>query len=68
MTVETRAWPIPPPGDDEVTVRVHSAGVNFRDALMAMSLMPTESFENSFRGKCLGKPKSIWLTCRIYHL
>jgi NADPH:quinone reductase-like Zn-dependent oxidoreductase len=53
--VDMRAWPVPPPGDDEVTVRVHSAGMNFRDALMAMSLMPVESFENSCAGKCLGK-------------
>jgi hypothetical protein len=31
--------------------------MNFRDALMAMSLMPVESFENSFRGKCLGESR-----------
>jgi acyl transferase domain-containing protein/NADPH:quinone reductase-like Zn-dependent oxidoreductase/acyl carrier protein len=45
---------IPRPGADEVVVRVHAAGVNFRDVLQRIGLLPEEAFEQGFAGPTMG--------------
>jgi phthiocerol/phenolphthiocerol synthesis type-I polyketide synthase C len=45
---------LPRPGADEVTVRVHAAGVNFRDVLQRIGLLPEEAFEEGFAGPTMG--------------
>ncbi len=44
--------PLPAPG--EVAVRVRAAGVNFRDVLQRMGVLPEEAFEGGFAGATLG--------------
>ena len=46
--------PITHPGADEVCVRVHATGVNFRDVLQRIGLLPEEAFEEGFAGPTLG--------------
>jgi phthiocerol/phenolphthiocerol synthesis type-I polyketide synthase C len=46
------AIPLPAPG--EVAVSVRAAGVNFRDVLQRMGLLPEEAFEGGFAGATLG--------------
>jgi len=45
---------IPRPGAGEVSVRVHAAGVNFRDVLQRIGLLPEEAFEDGFAGPTMG--------------
>ena len=45
---------IPRPGAGEVSVRVHAAGVNFRDVVRRIGLLPVEAFEEGFAGPTLG--------------
>ena len=45
---------IPIPAAGEVTVRVHAAGLNFRDVLQRIGLLPEEAFEGGFAGATLG--------------
>ena len=45
---------IPRPSAGEVTVRVKAAGLNFRDVLQRMGLLPEEAFEGGFAGATLG--------------
>jgi NADPH:quinone reductase-like Zn-dependent oxidoreductase/SAM-dependent methyltransferase/acyl carrier protein len=45
---------IPRPSDDEVTVRVRAAGLNFRDVIQRIGLLPEEAFEGGFAGATLG--------------
>ncbi len=45
---------IPRPGRGEVSVRVHAAGVNFRDVLQRIGLLPEEAFEEGFAGPTMG--------------
>lgn len=44
----------PPLGDDQVEVRTVAAGLNFRDVMYAMGLLPDEAVENGFSGASLG--------------
>ncbi|MCR5814457.1 MAG: SDR family NAD(P)-dependent oxidoreductase [Desulfovibrio sp.] len=44
----------PQPGPDEVLVRVKATGLNFRDVMWAMNLLPEEALENGFSGPGLG--------------
>jgi phthiocerol/phenolphthiocerol synthesis type-I polyketide synthase C len=46
--------PARPLADDEVEVRVVAAGLNFRDVMYAMGLLPDEAVENGFAGASLG--------------
>lgn len=51
------AWlphPLQPLGDDEIEVRCAATGLNFRDVMYAMGLLPDESVENGFAGAGLG--------------
>ena len=45
---------IPKPGPGEVSVRVHATGVNFRDVLQRIGLLPEEAFEAGFAGPTMG--------------
>ncbi len=45
---------IPHPAAEEVSVRVHATGVNFRDVLQRIGLLPEEAFEEGFAGPTLG--------------
>ena len=45
---------IPRPSAREVAVRVKAAGVNFRDVLQRIGLLPEEAFEGGFAGATLG--------------
>jgi len=44
----------PEPGDDEVLVEVAAAGLNFRDVMWAMGLLPEEALEDGFAGATIG--------------
>ncbi|MGE8685919.1 MAG: SDR family NAD(P)-dependent oxidoreductase [Achromobacter sp.] len=43
-----------PPADDEVEVRVHATGLNFRDVMYALGLLADEALENGYAGPTLG--------------
>src|SRR6516164_7004032 len=45
---------VPQPAAGEVAVRVKAAGVNFRDVLQRIGLLPEEAFEGGFAGATLG--------------
>ena len=45
---------IPRPAAGEVTAHVRSAGLNFRDVLQRIGLLPEEAFEGGFAGATLG--------------
>ena len=45
---------IPRPAAGEVTARVRAAGLNFRDVLQRIGLLPEEAFEGGFAGATLG--------------
>jgi len=49
-----RLQELPAPAADEVTVDVYAAALNFRDVMIALSLLPEKSYEASFYGKNLG--------------
>lgn len=42
------------PGPGQVEIRVHAAGVNFRDVMWLMGLLPEEALENGFAGPAIG--------------
>jgi phthiocerol/phenolphthiocerol synthesis type-I polyketide synthase C len=43
-----------PLGDDDVEIEVRTAGLNFRDVMYAMGLLPDEAVEDGFCGPTLG--------------
>lgn len=43
-----------PPGRGEIEIRVRATGLNFRDVMYAMGLLPDEAVENGFAGATLG--------------
>jgi NADPH:quinone reductase-like Zn-dependent oxidoreductase/trans-aconitate methyltransferase/acyl carrier protein len=42
------------PGPGQVLLKVHAAGLNFRDVMWAMGMLPEEALENGFSGPTLG--------------
>ena len=42
------------PGDDEVIIAVEAAGLNFRDVMWSMGLLPEEALEDGFAGATIG--------------
>ncbi|HVV94627.1 MAG TPA: SDR family NAD(P)-dependent oxidoreductase [Hyphomicrobiales bacterium] len=51
------AWdeaPLPEPGPGEVAVDIAATGLNFRDVMWAMGLLPDEALEDGFAGATLG--------------
>ena len=45
---------VPAIGDDEVLVKVVATGLNFRDVMWAMGLLPEEALEDGFAGASIG--------------
>ncbi len=55
--LETLRWipgPLPVPGRGQVRVAVRATGLNFRDVMWAMNMLPEEALENGFSGPGLG--------------
>src|SRR5207302_3161850 len=52
--VVLRGIAIPRPAAGEVTAQVKAAGLNFRDVLQRIGLLPEEAFEGGFAGATLG--------------
>lgn len=51
------AWkpaPLPQPGPDEIVVAPRAAGLNFRDVMYALGVLPEEALEAGFAGASLG--------------
>ncbi len=44
----------PMPGPDEIRIKVEAAGLNFRDVMWAMGLLPEEALVHGFAGATLG--------------
>jgi acyl transferase domain-containing protein/NADPH:quinone reductase-like Zn-dependent oxidoreductase/SAM-dependent methyltransferase/aryl carrier-like protein len=42
------------PGPNQVEIRIHAAGLNFRDVLWAMGMLPEEAVEKGFSGPTIG--------------
>ena len=45
---------VPAPKDNEVQIDIHAAALNFRDVMIALSLLPEKSYERSYYGRNLG--------------
>lgn len=55
--VESIAWEacdLPSPDKDEVIIAVEATGLNFRDVMWAMGLLPEEALEDGFAGATIG--------------
>ncbi|MDX2158842.1 MAG: SDR family NAD(P)-dependent oxidoreductase [Hyphomicrobiaceae bacterium] len=53
-SLDWRAAERRPPGDDEVEIEVAASGLNFRDVMWAMGLLPAEALEDGFAGATVG--------------
>jgi NADPH:quinone reductase-like Zn-dependent oxidoreductase/acyl carrier protein len=56
-SIENLAWvprPLAPLGPDEVRIRVAASGLNFRDVMWTLGLLPHEALEDGFAGPTLG--------------
>ncbi|MBO1079810.1 SDR family NAD(P)-dependent oxidoreductase [Roseomonas haemaphysalidis] len=53
-TLEWRPQPPLPVAPEDVVVRVHAAGLNFRDLMWAQGLLPEEALMDGFAGPSLG--------------
>ncbi|WP_320201891.1 type I polyketide synthase [Agrobacterium sp. rho-13.3] len=53
-TIEWRATTRPLPQPDDVVVKVAATGLNFRDVMWAMGLLPEEALEDGFAGATIG--------------
>jgi len=42
------------PGADEISIRTRATGLNFRDVMLSMGMLPDEAVENGFAGSNLG--------------
>jgi acyl transferase domain-containing protein/NADPH:quinone reductase-like Zn-dependent oxidoreductase/acyl carrier protein/short-subunit dehydrogenase len=49
-----QACDLPVPGEGEVVIAVEAAGLNFRDVMWAMGLLPEEALEDGFAGATIG--------------
>ena len=69
------------PAHDEVEIEVEAAGLNFRDLMWSLSLLPEDMLENGFSGATLGLEcagrvvrvgrlgrKSVWWMIVSWHL
>lgn len=45
---------LPTPGEGEVTIEVTATGLNFRDVMWSMGLLPEEALEDGFAGATIG--------------
>ncbi|MFZ0854411.1 MAG: SDR family NAD(P)-dependent oxidoreductase [Hyphomicrobiaceae bacterium] len=56
-SLETLAWrrqPLSPPKPDEIVIEVAATGLNFRDVMWSLGLLPEEALEAGFAGPTLG--------------
>ncbi|MBO3762521.1 type I polyketide synthase [Ciceribacter sp. L1K22] len=53
-TIRWESTDTPAAGPDEVVVRVAATGLNFRDVMWAMGLLPEEALEDGFAGASIG--------------
>ncbi|MBB5572162.1 MULTISPECIES: type I polyketide synthase [Rhizobium] len=53
-SVVWEASDLPAPSDDEVIIAVEATGLNFRDVMWAMGLLPEEALEDGFAGATIG--------------
>ena len=51
------------PAEDEIEVEVHATGLNFRDIMYTLGLLPDEAVENGFAGPTLGLEFSGVVQC-----
>lgn len=54
VSVDFQTVTLPPPGENQVTVDIHAAALNFRDVLIAINMLPELSYEGSYYGRHLG--------------
>ncbi|MFJ6326780.1 MULTISPECIES: type I polyketide synthase [unclassified Rhizobium] len=55
--LDSMAWEetkLPAPEEDEVVIAVEATGLNFRDIMWAMGLLPEEALEDGFAGATIG--------------
>jgi NADPH:quinone reductase-like Zn-dependent oxidoreductase/short-subunit dehydrogenase/acyl carrier protein len=55
--IDSLTWiekPVVEPGDGEVAIDIAAAGLNFRDVMWSLSLLPEEALEDGFAGPTLG--------------
>jgi phthiocerol/phenolphthiocerol synthesis type-I polyketide synthase C len=52
--LEWRPAGLPRPGSGQVLVRTMAAGINFRDIMLSLGLLPDEAFEDGALGRTLG--------------
>ena len=57
-----RRFELTAPGPGEVEIEVRAAGLNFRDVMYAMGLLPDEALESGFSGPTLGMELSGFIT------
>jgi acyl transferase domain-containing protein/NADPH:quinone reductase-like Zn-dependent oxidoreductase/acyl carrier protein len=53
-TLHLRAIPRRAPASGEVEIKIHAAGLNFRDVLWAMGMLPEDAVEHGFSGPTIG--------------
>src|SRR5262249_40864205 len=53
-SVGLRAYALEPITDDEVLISIRACGLNFKDVVVAMALLPDEAWENGQSGAELG--------------
>lgn len=51
------------PGDDEVIIAVEATGLNFRDVMWSMGLLPEEALEDGFAGATIGMEMAGRIEC-----
>jgi acyl transferase domain-containing protein/NADPH:quinone reductase-like Zn-dependent oxidoreductase/NADP-dependent 3-hydroxy acid dehydrogenase YdfG/acyl carrier protein len=54
QSLSWRREPLAPVGPDEVRIEVAATGLNFRDVMWALGLLPEEALEDGFAGPTLG--------------
>lgn len=53
IEVAFKVAPAVPPKDDEVTIEIHAAALNFRDVMIALGLLPEKSYEGVCVRECV---------------
>ncbi len=54
QNLQWKKMPVPAPGPGMVRVAVRHAGLNFRDVMWSMGMLPDEALENGFSGPTMG--------------
>ena len=64
ISVNFQLREVPAPADNEVQIDIHAAALNFRDVMIALSLLPEKSYERSYYGRNLGLEAS-GVVCKV---